>query len=221
LRVAACGGKEKADLRVLDLFCGAGGAAMGLHRAWPDAVILGVDIEPQPHYPFQFVQADWKRPNYDAFDFIWASPPCQGYSEATPLKYRAVLPKLISPVRKMLLQWDGPFVIENVENAKEHLWEPIMLCGSMFGLTVWRHRYFETHGFYFRVGHQCQHKGRPVTLHCGSNTRKSRKTTSVDAAGEAMGITWMTGKELNEAVPPAYSEYIARQFDLSRKAVHP
>lgn len=200
-------------MRVLDLFCGAGGAAMGLHRAWPEAEIWGVDHKPQPHYPFKFMHGDWTEVGLCRhWDFVWASPPCQGYSEATPLRYRKLLPKLIPLVRQRLWEWGGPFVIENVENARRHLLEPIMLCGSMFDLKVWRHRYFEIHGFEYWSRLKCQHGGRPVTLHCGSNTRKTRKTTSAKAAGAAMEIDWMTGKELNEAIPPAYSEYIARQF---------
>ena len=209
-------------MRVLDLFCGAGGAAMGLHRAWPGAEIWGIDQKPQPHYPFKFMQGDWTEVGLcQHWDFVWASPPCQGYSEATPLRYRKLLPKLIPVVRQRLLQWGGPFVIENVENARKHLLEPTLLCGSMFGLKVWRHRYFELSGFEVvrsmppLLYKFCQHYGRPITLHCGSNTRKTRGTTSVKAAGAAMQIDWMTGKELNEAIPPAYSEYIAKQVPLS------
>lgn len=209
-------------MRILDLFCGAGGAAMGLHQAFPEAEIVGVDIKPQPRYPFKFVQGDvfeTATPRWilQGFDFVWASPPCQGYSEATPLRHRDRLPKLIGATRELLHKACRYYVIENVENARNWLRNPSVICGTALGLNVWRHRYFETDGDWVIEPLECKHAGRPVTLHCGSNTRKSRRSTSVKDAGRAMGIDWVKGKELNEAIPPAYSRYIGEQFKLLRQ----
>ncbi len=136
-------------MRVLDLFCGAGGAAMGLHRAWPEAEILGVDIELQPHYPFRFVQDDAVKFPVAGYDFVWASPPCQAYSRGghwvRGKKNRIDHPDLIAPIRGRIAACKA-WVIENVEGAP--LINPVMLCGSMFGLRIAkgylrRHRLFE------------------------------------------------------------------------------
>lgn len=198
--------------RLLDLFCGAGGASMGYHRA--GFAVIGVDLHPQPRYPFAFIQADalaYLAAHGHEYDAIAASPPCQAYSEATPLHHRARLPRLIAPTRDGLTTTGKPYVIENVENARVELIEPIMLCGSMFALPVWRHRYFES-PLPLGVPRPCDHCDRPVTLHAGSNTRKTTPTTPVPMVQRAMEIEWMTGKELNEAIPPVYTEWIGRQL---------
>src|SRR5258708_28352590 len=127
-------------MKVLDLFCGAGGAAMGLPRAWPDAEILGVDIVPQPRYPFKFVQADAMTFPLEGYDFIWASPPCQAFSKTRRITGKEY-PDLIDPIRQRF-PTRIPYVIENVTGAP--LFAPVMLCGTMFGLKVIRHRNFET-----------------------------------------------------------------------------
>jgi DNA (cytosine-5)-methyltransferase 1 len=201
-------------MRILDLYCKAGGAAMGLHQAFPEAEIIGVDILPQPRYPFKFIQGNaLEMEMVRGFDFVWASPPCQGYSEATPLHYRNRLPRLIAATRDLLRTAQVPYVIENVENARRHMISPVMLCGTMFGLEIWRHRYFETDcGSWLLAPTSCAHNGRPLTLHAGSNTRRTRKSLTVKEAARAMGIDWMIGTELNEAIPPAYSRYIGEQF---------
>jgi len=135
-----------APKRVLDLFCGAGGAAMGLHRAWPDAEITGVDIKPQPRYPFKFVLADALTFPLERYDFIWASPPCQAYTcvwrgqEHRRLSY----PDLIGPVRERLAPHPLT-VIENVPGAP--LRADAMLEGSQFDLDIIRRRIFEIKGF--------------------------------------------------------------------------
>lgn len=197
---------------LLDLYCCAGGAAMGYYRAGFD--VVGVDIKPQKNFPFLFIQADaldFLARNGRHFAVIHASPPCQAYSEATPLRHRANLPRLIAPTREALQKLGKPYVIENVENARAHLIDPLMLCGTMFGLSVWRHRYFESN-VELLPPKPCSHVGRPVTLHSGSNTRKTVGCTGVAAAREAMGIEWMTKVELWEAIPPVFTEHVGKRL---------
>lgn len=202
--------------RALDLFCKAGGASMGLHRAGFD--VIGVDIRPQPRYPFKFVQGDALNPPFDLsqFDFIWASPPCQGYSELTPRKDRDKHPRLIGSTRRMLMAAGRPYCIENVAGAAHKLIRPIMLCGSMFGLRTQRHRYFEIHPEIFPLLPTCDHSLLPLlvtTASRGSINRRRRlrmQPKTVKNAPLAYGIDWMNGAELAEAIPPAYSEFIGR-----------
>lgn len=203
--------------RLLDLFCGAGGAGMGYHRAGFD--VTGVDINPQPHYPFEFIQADalGLDPKWVAsFDAIHASPPCQRYSTASKRwNGRAEMhPDLIVPVRAMLEKTVRPWVIENVPGAP--LVEPVTLCGSSFGLGVRRHRLFESNVPI--SGTDCAHEAQPkkypiydhgrwymssvchVYGHGGGKSKGNWK--------EAMGIDWMTNRELAQSIPPAYTEWI-------------
>jgi DNA (cytosine-5)-methyltransferase 1 len=209
--------------RLLDLFCCAGGAAMGYHRAGFD--IVGVDIRRQPRYPFEFHQGDALTLDEDfiaRFDGIHASPPCQAYSDLAKRNGNAdEWPRLVEPVREILVRAGLPYVIENVEGAP--LLNPLVLCGTMFsGLRVIRHRLFETS---FPVSAR-PHRRHPV---CHSfDKRKSQygKTDemrdfvsvtgggncSVATARSAMGIEWMTKNELNEAIPPAYTEWIGSQM---------
>lgn len=209
--------------RALDLFCCAGGASMGLHRAGFD--VVGVDLVPHKRYPFPFMRADALSFPLDDFDFIWASPPCQAYTDMqhAPGAKGSVHPMLIEPVRKMLMEFGAPYCIENVEGAP--LLEPITLCGSMFGLgaqgcRTQRHRLFECS---FPIEQpRCRHDSRPVIGVYGGHARRraasagGRTTRDVwrgghrAAASEAMGIDWMTLDELSEAIPPAYAEYIGR-----------
>ena len=209
-------------MKVLDLFCGAGGAAMGLHRAWPHAEITGVDIEPQPRYPFTFVQGDAVAYPLEGFDFIWASPPCQAYSALKGLTTKEY-PQLVSVIRERLEGAGVPWIIENVVGAD--LKNPVQLCGSMFGLGVWRHRRFEMNKPPLLIP-ECRHDLCPepidVTGTGGpfNGVRKapgggiSRKPRNLQHAREVMGIVWMTRPELSEAIPPAYSEYLARIVPL-------
>ena len=147
-------------MRILDLFCGAGGAAAGYHRAFPNAEIVGVDIVPQPRYPFTFIQADALEFPLDGFDFVHASPPCQAF---TAYRRRGGgvgdgYPDLIAVVRARLLCHDATYVIENVPGAPLH--HPVQLCGSSFGLNVRRHRLFETS--FPAVGKRCVMVSAPV-----------------------------------------------------------
>jgi DNA (cytosine-5)-methyltransferase 1 len=217
--------------RLLDLFCGAGGAAMGYHRAGFD--VVGVDIEPQPHYPFEFIRADAMDfvaicTEYGTLDFaaIHASPPCQAYSD---LRFIAATghPALIGPVRDLLEATRLPSVIENVEGAP--LWNYITLCGTSFGLScdsgeLWRHRRFEAIGFDWSLFvPQCAHRQRARVLgvygggaECrvrdGRPVKRRGFHASVGEAREVMGIDWMTGAELSQAIPPAYTEFIGAQL---------
>lgn len=204
-------------MRVLDLFCGAGGAAMGLHQAWPDAEIVGVDIKPQPRYPFVFVQGDAMTYPLEGFDFVWASPPCQRYTQMlnhgqTP---RDKHPDLIEPTRKRM---NGiPWVIENV--AGSPLLSPVMLCGEMFKLRVMRHRLFESSWPLMQPHHPPHHKEGGIRKRGdgGYYFRVYGHETGKAQWGDAMGINWMRSLELAQAIPPAYSRYIAEQFDRSRQ----
>jgi DNA (cytosine-5)-methyltransferase 1 len=212
--------------RLLDLFCGAGGCSEGYRRAGFE--VVGVDINPQPNYPFKFWRSDALRflqldPPQDIasnFDAIHASPPCQAYSSLsgfTTKKY----PELIEPVRELLQATGLPYVIENVVGAP--LIDPVRLCGSSFGLGVWRHRLFE-------MSHPpalvppCSHREHPEPLDVtgtGGPPSKprldggggsSRKPRNLAQAREAMGIDWMTREELSESIPPAYTEFIGNQL---------
>ena len=212
-------------MRLLDLFCGAGGAAVGYRQAGFDDIV-GVDIAPQPDYPFTFIQGDALTPPVDLgdFDLIHASPPCQGYSTLKGL-VRVEYPLLIEPVRVMLT--GHPYVIENVVGAP--LMAPFRLCGSSFGLGVWRHRLFESSHPPTLVP-PCSHLSCPNPLDVtgtGGRSSKprtspggglSRKPANLHEAQQAMGIDWMTRRELSEAIPPAYTRFIGEQF-LSQLAV--
>lgn len=204
---------------VLDLYCGAGGASMGYYRAFgPGVQIVGVDIEPQPRYPFEFVQADaleYVAEHGGAFNLIHASPPCQRFSVATPEPYKAQHPDLIVPTRRALRKTGRPYVIENVEGARRHLRCPVKLCGTMFGLNLRRHRYFEVHPLFLMLAPPCNHSVDVVyvtgsTGHsgCGFHRRDFPKAEKESA----MEIDWMITDELDEAIPPVYTEWIANRL---------
>lgn len=209
--------------KALDLFCGAGGATRGLQRA--GFTVHGIDIKRQPHYcGEQFTCGDaLKYGTYEwfrQFDFVWASPPCQRYSTgAAKWKTSMNHPDLITRTRGVLQAMRVPFVIENIVPAKPHLQQPLMLCGQQFGLGVFRHRLFEA-SFGFEVPVHAPHIGKigdgrfiTVTGHSGgSSNRDGWKNGTLADGKRAMGIDWMTWAEMAEAIPPAYSEYIARKF---------
>jgi DNA (cytosine-5)-methyltransferase 1 len=201
-------------VRILDLFSGAGGAAMGYHRAFPDAEIVGVDINPQPRYPFTFVQADAMTYPLDGFDFIDASPPCQHFSQMSLCRpgLAATYPDLVDPIRRRLIAAGVPYVIENVVGAPLH--NPIMICGSGLGMTLQRHRLFECSFPVWSV--PCSHGQNQWNPAYGHATGRKRRRVPVIGEWripfalqkEAMGIDWMTLPELSEAIPPAYTEHI-------------
>lgn len=223
--------------RLLDMFCCAGGAGMGYHRAGFD--VVGVDIAPQPRYPFEFVQADCialDREWVSSFDAIHASPPCQAHSSISRVSGRQEHHvDLIEETRELLEASGLPWIMENVVGAP--LRDPTLLCGTMFGLQtscgaeLRRHRLFET-SFSIPLVPECQHGQAVVGVYGGhahdrrrktititGNTpqqnvvrNRSRLTFSVDEARRAMGIDWMTMAGLSQAIPPAYTEWLGKQL---------
>jgi DNA (cytosine-5)-methyltransferase 1 len=228
--------------RILDLFCGAGGAAMGYSRAGFD--VVGVDIAKQPHYPFEFIQADaldvleWLtdyatfRMDEDrypldltTFEAIHASPPCQAFTAYRRTGNVGEYPDLIAPTRGLLEATGLAWVMENVAGAP--LIEPLMLCGSMFDLDVQRHRYFESNVRLASPAWPCRHKiwapdrypgGRSVER-TGSSRGLVRSCVEIGSwdiplpvQQRAMGIDWMTLEELSEAISPDFTQYIGAQL---------
>jgi len=205
--------------KLLDLFCGAGGASMGYHRAGFD--VVGVDIAPQPNYPFEFFQGDALAIDLAGFDIIHASPPCQSFTayKRRPNHVKVEnYPNLIPQVREMLMATDLPYIIENVPGAP--LRSPIRLCGSSFGLNVRRHRMFEVS--VPLLAPPCDHAWQkasgsfPAATNRGANSRWTVQigswNTKLAVQKEAMGIEWMTLEELSESIPPAYTEWIGKQL---------
>jgi DNA (cytosine-5)-methyltransferase 1 len=196
--------------RLLDLFCGEGGAGMGYALAGFE--VIGIDVVPQPRYPFQFVRADALDVPLDGFDLIHASPPCQEYSVAHGLS-NGRHPRLVEPVRERLWASSTPYVIENVPGAP--LINPTILCGTMFGLKVYRHRLFET-SFPVTAPQHVPHVARCAPEHLPP--QPGEFVTVYGAKGEhaanaaAMGTWWMTRAGLSQSIPPAYTYYLGRAF---------
>lgn len=194
----------------IDLFCCAGGAAMGLSRAGYH--VIGVDIDPQPRYPFPFIQADVMSMDFRGFDLIWASPPCQQFCRLRTREDLSGYPDLIEPVRAKLIASGVPYVMENVPEAP--LRKDLVLCGAMFGLRSYRHRHFECS---FPIA-QPEHPKHLVRVNRRGENRKQHWANGgfMTITGDvgvycglgAMGIDWMSGNEMSEAIPPAYAEYI-------------
>jgi len=217
-------------MKLLDLFCKAGGASMGYHTAGFE--VVGVDIKKQKRYPFEFIHADAleilaDRDFLKQFDVIAASPPCQTHSSTKHLRnaqgHTTTKLDLIPETREALDAWGGAYIIENVPGAP--LINPIVLCGSSFGLKVRRHRQFESN--VKLLGSICDHKkqGRPVGVYgamkdnpkgidrtTGKMVYGGRTATSIEEAREAMGIDWMLWGDLVEAIPPAYTHYLGKQL---------
>ncbi len=199
--------------RLLDLYCGQGGAGKGYADAGFD--VTGVDIVNQTRYPFHFVQADaleYVAENGHRFDCISASPPCQFYQHLNRV-HKDSHPDLIMPTRRLLLVTGRPYVIENVPGARRLLHNPIMLCGSMFGLGVWRHRYFECPSLPLLMLPPCNHSRVPVLVSGVTRRRNAagvvvRKEHGTALCREAMGTPWMTRTGMDEAIPPAYTRFI-------------
>jgi DNA (cytosine-5)-methyltransferase 1 len=214
--------------RLLDLYAGAGGAAVGYHRAGFD--VVGVDLHPQPRYPFMFVQSDaieFLRRNGRHFDAIHASPPCQDHSALKPTMQSAHgTAHLLAATRDLLVDLGLPYVIENVPGAP--MVNPIVLCGSMFNLGAecrdgWRqlrrHRQFES-GIAINPPFTCRHDAPAVGVYGtgGPAARAKEKGRRGGYQGlstervQAMGIDWMNRYELSQSIPPAYTEHIGAQL---------
>lgn len=208
--------------KLLDLFCGAGGAGMGYHMAGFD--VVGVDIQPQPRYPFEFHQADaltWLAEHWQEFDAIHASPPCQGYSKMRHLPWLRghEYPLLIDATRNALNATGKPWVIENVSTAPLCGGE---LCGLALGLPLLRHRRFESN--HLLLFPPCP--GHP-TLFAGKNqmSHRGRKGGIMGVLPGhdprvALGCEWMTTREARQAIPPAYTRWIGEILLHALEARH-
>lgn len=218
--------------RLIDFFCGGGGAAKGYHDAGFE--VVGVDIEPQPDYPYEFIQADAIEMLTDAFvtygntgfidtfDAAHASPPCKRWTSMSHL-HDIDHPDLITPLRPLLEAFGRPWVIENVPRAPLHF--PVLLCGSMFDppLDVRRHRLFETNWGLRYPDWPCRHRLWSPRFP-SEDSRSTRLANVVGVYGggryagsdslrkRAMGIDWLPRDRLAQAIPPAYTEFIGRQL---------
>lgn len=202
---------------------------MGYHRAGFE--VVGVDKDAQPHYPFKFIQADaieYLLEHGHEYDIRHASPPCQ-HASITANAHSVEYPDLLAPTRAALIEVGGPYIIENVVGAA--LLDPIMLCGTMFGLRapdvdgvqlqLLRHRLFETS---FPVGlapAPCAHDGSPVggsykgsrhekPEHRDNPERRGGYTPALPVRAALLGIEWMNEHELAQAIPPVYTEWLGQ-----------
>lgn len=201
----------------LDLFCGAGGASCGIRQCGFE--VWGVDNVEQPNYPFNFICEDaveFMANGLDEFDFIWASPPCQAYSWAAKQHENRgkEYPDLVGVTRDYLIRSGKPYIIENVVGAP--LIDPVVLCGTMFPgqLKVFRHRLFESN-VPLKVEMECKHEGHKAKERRDDAgdffTVAGHNTGTYAEWADAMGISWMTKKELSQAIPPLYSKYLVQQ----------
>lgn len=213
--------------RLLDLFCGAGGAAMGYYRAGFD--VVGVDIKPQPHYPFAFCQGDaleYCAAHGHEYDAIHASPPCQAYTgirAITIARYGRAPdhPDLVSVTRAVLETTGVVWVIENVQNSP--LKTQVILCGAALGLVhLARHRHFECNVLLANPP-RCAHRSNQYTIAVYGERPDGRRVSyrqhrlcrvarNLAEACEVMGIDWMTWSEITQAIPPAYTAWIGEQL---------
>ena len=195
---------------------------MGYHRAGFDEIV-GVDIESQPNYPFEFIRGDASTPPVDleVFDLVHASPPCQAHVPMAANRWaNPRWPDLIAPTRKLLQ--GRSYVIENVTGAVHSLIEPMVLTGEMFGLTTSRRRLFELGGWFAMSPPPMRRREHALAVYGKPDGRRltNRKDgtdlhawTSLEQGREALGVPWMTDElEIREAIPPAYTEYLGTQF---------
>lgn len=202
-------------IRILDLFCGAGGAAVGYYRAFTEAGyevdITGVDCKPQPNYPYAMRVGDAMTWPLRGYDFIHASPPCQDHSTWNNVNKIAYgTGWMLAATRERLAQAGKPYIIENVAGAS--MPNAVTLCGQVFGLNVYRHRQFESNYFIYGAG-VCKHSGK--TLRSGGTVigAYGHEYGTRQQWAEAMGIDWMATKsEIAQAIPPAYTHWLGRQI---------
>lgn len=205
-------------LRALDLFCCEGGVSTGLVNAGFD--VTGVDVEPQPRYPYRFIQADALEFDLRGFDFVWASPPCQAFSRVTPRDVRASKVDLIDRVRRRLVAWGGPWVIENVPGAP--IRPDLKLHGRMFDLPMHRDRWFESN--LLLLAPSTRRYARDGATHrslrkAGAWTRAGNAEmicmagafTGAPRARAALGMPWASRYGLAQCIPPQFAEFIGRQ----------
>ncbi len=206
--------------KLLDLFCGAGGATKGYQRA--GFYVVGVDIKPQPHYcGDEFHLADALTFPLDGYDAYHASPPCQYYSRLRHLPWLKdkVYWRSVPPTRERLMTTGKPWIMENVEDCWD-MPDSIILCGQMFNLPIFRHRRFESSPFLLLQPPHEKHNHVLVPGRAVLSKRRHGFTGSYGKYigghnvsgkhGQALGIDWMTGAELAQAIPPAYTEYIGK-----------
>lgn len=188
------------NIKILDLFCKAGGASYGMF--WVDPLhidITGVDIEAQRNYPFKFIQSDFREIDLSNYDFIWASPPCQKFSRSTPDK--TIHTNLIPACRSLLNSAGCDYVIENVPCSP--LNTSLKLRGEMFNLNFRKERWFETSFFILSPGTS---RLKPkYTISGNSNSYDRNWKISI-------GMEWINYKEFKNAVPPEYSYYILKNY---------
>jgi DNA (cytosine-5)-methyltransferase 1 len=219
--------------RILDVFSGAGGAGYGYHLAGFE--VVGLDIKPQNHYPLEFHQGDalavldtliagnqWNGYTLDDFDSIHSSPECKAYTVCN-LSPKQNYQMLIGEVRQRLQRIGKPYVIENVAGAKKHMQASLVLCGTMFGLPMERHRLFESNVFMFPPA-MCDHSIAHIAVYGHSvwdswlegtprkDGRKRPDSVSIEVGRRAMQIDWMNIEELAEAIPPAYTRFLGEQL---------
>lgn len=222
-------------INILDLFCGAGGASRGYELAAIalriEVEITGIDIYPQPRYPYSFIEQDaldLTKKDIINYHFIHASPPCQKFSRITPSNNKRKHINYIPRIRRLIK--NKPYIIENVPEAKRYLRKPIMLCGTMFNLKVYRHRYFESSFNIEDLKHYPHYDSMPSANRpggletnlspkgfisvVGGGTRKhpSGRKDIYEYRKKAMGINWMNRYELAQSIPPAYTKFIGEQL---------
>lgn len=212
--------------KLLDLFCCEGGASMGYYLTGFE--VVGVDIKGQPRYPFEFHQGDaleYLATRGHEFDAIHASPPCQGYlnlggvNRALGRTYEH--DKLIAATRELLVDLGKPYIIENVQDARSDLIDPVRICGTGLGRPIRRHRLFESN--VPLEGIACDHGAFTEPKYwTGWRPRGEHRLSTVvqiygNAGGRehwpaALGIDWMTADGMKESIPPAYTEHLGRQL---------
>lgn len=198
-------------MKILDLFCCQGGAAKGYADAGFE--VVGIDIDPQPLYPFTFIQADATEYPLDGFDALHASPPCQDHSVSRHASGGShgtgwMLRHTLDRFRASGL----PYVVENVDGAE--LPSALTLCGTTFGLGLHRHRRFETSFAAFSPGcdpSQVRYRGRAAEIfgHHG-NTDRIR---------DEWGVPWMTQYGTAQSIPPAFTRYLGELLLAEIEAV--